>query len=86
MRDIFNKTGVKAGIAKFLYVLSMLPANAVSDMKNIYGKVILSKSLAKLLLLASFKKPGAKIIIRIGLINTPIIVIKNKISPNVAEV
>ena len=28
---------MKAGIAKFLYVLSILPANAVKDMKNIYG-------------------------------------------------
>ena len=64
----------------------MLPAKAISEIKNIYGNVILNKSLAKVLLSGSFKKPGANIIIKIGLAKTPIIVITNKINPNEADV
>ena len=42
--DYWLEQLTKAGIEKFSYVLSMLPATAVKQINNIYGKVILSKS------------------------------------------
>ena len=59
MNDRLSSTGVKAGIAKRLQVLSTPPASATSDMKKMYGKVMRVSCTVSSNLPASAEKPGA---------------------------
>ena len=59
MKRISRRTGVNAGTENRLYVLRMPPANAVSEMKRMYGKVIRSICTAMPYFSGLAENPGA---------------------------
>ena len=59
MKARLSSTGVNAGIANRLQVLSTPPASATSDMKKMYGKVMRVSSTVSSNLPGSPEKPGA---------------------------
>ena len=70
--DMFNITGVIAGIKNLLYVFNIPADSAVREIKNKYGKVIFNICDAVSSLLSSLEKPGAN----------KLITFSEKITPN----
>ena len=77
MNERFSSTGVKAGRAKRLQLLSKPPASATSDMKKMYGKVIRVSVTVSSNLPASALKPGAETQTSSGAAAMPMAVMAN---------
>jgi hypothetical protein len=77
MKERLSRTGVKAGRAKRLQLLSRPPASATSDMKRMYGKVIRVSATVSSNFSASAAKPGAAIQTNTGAAAMPIAVMTN---------
>ena len=86
INEILRNTGVTAGTANLPKLLSMEPANAVNDIKKIYGNVIINSCVDNSYLIGSSKKPGANNMIKSGAASIPIAVMNNRMPPNVPDV
>ena len=84
--DKFKNTGVNAGAANRPTLFSTDPLNAVREINNIYGKVILRRSEANSNSFDSPRNPGPNIETRTGEPITPITAMTSKIKPSVPEV